>query len=95
MRFGTLTLVVALALAAAATPTSAHHSFAAEYDRDKPLKLTGAVTRIEWMNPHVYFYIDVKDSGTDRVASWAFDAWLSSRSSRSDCSSSRRKKLML
>ena len=38
---------------------AAHHSFAAEYDRDKPVTLVGTVTKVEWMNPHVYFYIDV------------------------------------
>jgi hypothetical protein len=38
---------------------AAHHSFAAEYDRDKPVTLVGKVTKIEWMNPHVYFYLDV------------------------------------
>lgn len=51
---------------------TAHHSFAAEYDRDKPITLVGAVTKIEWMNPHVYFYLDVKDAaGT--VANWAIE----------------------
>ena len=63
----------ALALAAGALPVSAHHSFAAEYDREKPLTITGAVTRVEWSNPHVYFYIDVKDPATGRVANWAFE----------------------
>jgi hypothetical protein len=52
---------------------SAHHSFAAEYDSDKPFKLTGAVTKIEWTNPHVYFYIDVKDEDTGRIANWAME----------------------
>ena len=61
------------ALATAATPVSAHHSFAAEYDREKALTITGAVTRVEWTNPHVYFYIDVKDPKTNRVANWAFE----------------------
>jgi hypothetical protein len=62
-----------LAAAVAVPPVSAHHSFAAEYDNSKPLKLTGAVTRVEWMNPHAYFYIDVKDPETGRVANWAFE----------------------
>ena len=50
--------------------TAAHHSFAAEFDRDKPIKLTGVVTKIEWTNPHVWFYINVKDEKTGEVANW-------------------------
>src|SRR6266540_5269691 len=61
------------ALIAMTAPLSAHHSFAAEYDREKPIMLTGAVTKVEWSNPHVYFYIDVKDSATGRVANWALE----------------------
>ncbi len=55
------------------TPAVAHHSFAAEYDAKNPIKMTGAVTRVEWSNPHVYFYIDVKDAETGRVSNWAFE----------------------
>src|SRR3989442_10685523 len=73
MRLTRLTLAVAAPALPAIAPAPAHHSFASEYDQDKPLKLTGAVTRIEWMNPHVYFFIDVKDAASDRVASWAFE----------------------
>jgi len=54
-------------------PLLAHHSFAAEYDSKQPLKLTGAVTKVDWTNPHVYFFIDVKDPETGRVANWAFE----------------------
>jgi hypothetical protein len=65
-------LAIALGLVAATSPARAHHSFAAQYDRNKPVTLTGSVTRIEWMNPHVYFYMDVKDaSGT--VTNWAIE----------------------
>jgi hypothetical protein len=68
-----LCAVVSALLLASAAPALAHHSFAAEYDSTKPVKLTGAVTRVDWQNPHAYFYIDVKDPATGRVASWAFE----------------------
>jgi hypothetical protein len=66
----TLALIVAAAVAA---PLGAHHSFAAEYDSTKPVTLKGAVTKIEWMNPHVYFYIDVRDEQTGKVSNWAWE----------------------
>jgi len=54
-------LVATIAVLAAGVPMIAHHSFAAEFDGQKGVKLTAAVTKIEWMNPHTYFYIDVKE----------------------------------
>jgi hypothetical protein len=65
--------LTALAFAAAGTLAWGHHSFAAEYDSNQPIKLTGAVTKIEWTNPHVYFYIDVKDPETGRLTNWALE----------------------
>ena len=56
----------------AAMPVLAHHSFAAEYDQAKPIKLTGAVTKVEWMNPHARFYIDVKDEG-GKTTNWELE----------------------
>lgn len=55
------------------TRLAAHHSFAAEYDNTKVVKLTGAISKVDWANPHVYFFIDVKDEGTGRVNNWAFE----------------------
>ena len=63
----------ALGLLLAAVPAAlAHHSFAAEYDSKKPVTLKGIVTKVEWMNPHVYFYIDVEDD-KGKVANWALE----------------------
>ena len=60
-------LVPALAILALAAPVRAHHSFAAQYDAEKIVTLTGKVTKIEWMNPHVYFYIEVT------AAAWSLE----------------------
>ena len=72
MRFSSFALALILA-AALTTPLWAHHSFSAEYDSKQPVSLKGAVTKVEWMNPHVYFYIDVRDEQTGKVTNWAFE----------------------
>jgi hypothetical protein len=65
-------LAAGFCLLALAAPTQAHHSFAAEFDANKPVTLTGTVTKIEWMNPHVWFYVDVKDD-SGKVNNWGFE----------------------
>ena len=67
-----LCVTAALVLSGAALPILGHHSFAAQYDRTKPITLKGTVTKVEWMNPHIYFYIDVKDEA-ERTANWAVE----------------------
>jgi Family of unknown function (DUF6152) len=62
-----------LVLLLAAVPVVAHHSFAAEFDATKPVKVQGVVTKVEWQNPHTFFYIDVTDDATKKVTNWAFE----------------------
>ena len=65
--FGVLAGLAALALSA--TTAVAHHSFAAEYDANKPVTLKGTVSKVEWMNPHARFYVDVRDE-KGNVTNW-------------------------
>jgi hypothetical protein len=67
-----LALTILAALGAAAVPVFAHHAFAAEFDVNKPITVKGVVTKIEWNNPHAWFYVDAKtDSGA--VEKWQFE----------------------
>jgi len=71
---GTKLLVAAAAISLLTTaPVGAHHSFAAEFDASKPFKLSGVVTKVEWQNPHTYFYIDVADEKTGKTTNWAME----------------------
>ena len=68
----TCTLVVFLGLLVPAIAASAHHSVQAEFDLNKPITITGVVTKVEWINPHSYLYLDVKDDNGN-VKHWAFE----------------------
>lgn len=72
MKTRSLCALVAVGLAMAAIPAVAHHSFAAEYDSNKPVNLTGTVTKMEWTNPHARFYADVK-AADGTVVNWEFE----------------------
>jgi len=61
--------VFAMGLLAASVPMLAHHSFSAEFDSSKPVTLKGSVTKVDWLNPHIWIYLDVKDD-SGKVASW-------------------------
>lgn len=63
-------MFLAAMLVALAKPAAAHHSFAAEFDGSKPVRLVGKITRVEWTNPHSYFYLDVVDP-KGNVTNWA------------------------
>ncbi|NOT25972.1 MAG: hypothetical protein HOP16_07685 [Acidobacteria bacterium] len=64
-------LIVGLGLLSVSQPVLGHHSEAAEFDQAKPVKVTGTITRVDWQNPHVWFFVDVKDE-TGKVTTWGF-----------------------
>src|SRR6188474_619728 len=65
-------LFAALCLFLGPAVAQAHHSFAAQYDATQPITLDGVITKVEWMNPHTYFYVDVADD-KGKVANWAVE----------------------
>jgi hypothetical protein len=64
----------ACAVALLTVSASAHHSFAAEYDANQPITVSGTVTKIDWTNPHIHFYVDVKDA-SGAVTQWKFEGY--------------------
>jgi hypothetical protein len=66
-----LLLLATVSLGLVSRPVVAHHSETAEYDSTKPVKVTGTITKVEWLNPHVWFYVDVKDT-SGKVTTWGF-----------------------
>ena len=67
-----MVIAAGFSLLVLAAPVLAHHSFAAEFDASKPISMTGTVTKIELTNPHVWFYVDVKDE-SGKVSNWGFE----------------------
>src|SRR6202790_5875419 len=65
-------LAIAFGACLAVSPALAHHPFAAEYDNKKPVTLKGIITKVDWTNPHVYFFVDVKDEKGD-ISNWGFE----------------------
>jgi Family of unknown function (DUF6152) len=65
-------LAAAFVLLTAVVPAGAHHSFAAQYDRNKPVTLTGPVTKVDWINPHARIFMDVKDE-SGKVVNWEIE----------------------
>jgi len=72
MRIKLAVLLAALGALTVTVPAAAHHSFAAEFDSESPIELTGVVTKVEWMNPHTFFYIDVETENGD-YENWALE----------------------
>jgi hypothetical protein len=72
MKRGIAVLLMTIAVLFSGLSIAAHHSFAAQFDINKPITLKGAVTRLEWANPHIYLYMDVTDAG-GKPANWAVE----------------------
>ena len=72
IKFGVLVACFAALVLVTALPLFGHHSFSAQFDASKAIRLTGVLTKVEWGNPHIYFYLDVKDED-GKAINWTFE----------------------
>jgi hypothetical protein len=72
IKFGVLVASFAALVLVTASPLFGHHSFSAQFDASKAIRLTGVLTKVEWGNPHIYFYLDVKDED-GKAINWTFE----------------------
>src|SRR3977135_2520265 len=80
-------VTLAVILLSAAVPAIAHHAFSAEFDQSKPVKVSGEITKLEWVNPHAWIFVDVK--GADgKVVGWRFEMGAPNALLRASCSKS-------
>ena len=71
-KLGAVVLAASIGLLVVAVPLRAHHSEAAEFDANKPVRVTGVVKKVEWTNPHIWFYVEGKDEVSGLAAVWGF-----------------------
>jgi len=74
MRLKYLGLLTMVGMLAGTAPVRAHHSFAAEYDSNTMVTLTGKISKVDWTNPHIYIHVDVKDT-TGKVTAWSLEGY--------------------
>jgi hypothetical protein len=72
MRKRFIAFATLMGLIASTDCATAHHAFSSVFDPDRPLDVTGTVTRVDWMNPHIWFYLDIENEA-GRVESWGFE----------------------
>lgn len=79
----TICLATGVVLLLTSTALVAHHSESSQFDANQPVEVTGVVKKVDWMNPHIYYFVDVKDESTGKIVTWGFSGappgWLARR----------------